>query len=566
MEFYPSCYNIAFIGKENKIWKTTDGGSNFKLLHEFGENENDQIKYIEISRSNPEVMYCNQSIADTYSGKLWKTTDSGITWESMILPDVNTRRMLLTLDPLNENNLWIAFPSSGNGKKIYKTIDGGLNWENLSTDIINNEEAHSIIEIGGTDGGVYYCTNYTVYYRNNTMDDWENVASGLPVFFNSNIARPFYRDGKLRIASYGKGIWESNLVEESSVIIPQPMVDKFNLNVICKSDSFYFDDYSIANHKGLKWKWEFPDGSPMESEIRNPTVFFESEGDHIAIMTLTDSLGNIYRDSLLVNVKFFEPALVLDEGFESGELSQGWFIESEENGGSWSIYDVGGYGNSDFSAFYNNFDFDAGGNSSDLRVKTKLKKNTESTLFFDVAYAQYGYPYTDSLEVLISLDCGLSFDSLYRKGGKDLQTHSSLQDGFYPSENDWRTDTIILPTFDEETEVVFAFRNFGHWGNNLFLDNINVNGISVETYEPDLGNIAIYPNPVGCDDFFNLKTDGDQYNVIIYDIKGNKIYNQIIDKEINTIKLPEGIKSGQYIINIEGKYIISNRKLIVLGE
>ncbi|MEZ4907594.1 MAG: hypothetical protein R2771_08155 [Saprospiraceae bacterium] len=137
MEFYPSCYNIAFIGKDNKIWETNDGGSNFKLLYEFGTNESNQIKYIEISRSNPDVMYCSQYISESYSGKLWKTTDGGISWESLVLPDANTRRILLTLDPLNENNLWVAFPSSGNGKKIYKTTDGGNSWENLSTEALD---------------------------------------------------------------------------------------------------------------------------------------------------------------------------------------------------------------------------------------------------------------------------------------------------------------------------------------------------------------------------------------------------------------------------------------------
>ncbi|MEZ4907596.1 MAG: hypothetical protein R2771_08165 [Saprospiraceae bacterium] len=68
-------------------------------------------------------------------------------------------------------------------------------------------------------------------------------------------------------------------------------------------------------------------------------------------MTITDSVGNDYVDSLLVNVHYFEPSFTVNEGFEIREFSDGWYNESEENGGNWSVYDVGGYGTSDFSAF-----------------------------------------------------------------------------------------------------------------------------------------------------------------------------------------------------------------------
>ncbi|MEZ4907595.1 MAG: hypothetical protein R2771_08160 [Saprospiraceae bacterium] len=139
------------------------------------------------------------------------------------------------------------------------------------------ERSHSIVCIGGTDGGVYYCTNFTVYYRNNNMEDWEITANGLPTFFSSNIAKPFYRDGKLRIASYGKGIWETELEEAPTTIIPQAMVDKLDVEVICNVDSFYFDDFSMVNHNGISWQWEFPDGSPSISNLRNPTTFDSEE-------------------------------------------------------------------------------------------------------------------------------------------------------------------------------------------------------------------------------------------------------------------------------------------------
>ncbi|MEZ4907597.1 MAG: hypothetical protein R2771_08170 [Saprospiraceae bacterium] len=41
-------------------------------------------------------------------------------------------------------------------------------------------------------------------------------------------------------------------------------------------------------------------------------------------------------------------------------------------------------------------------------MKTKLDQNSNSKLIFDVAYAQYGYPYTDTLGSIVL--CGLWYE------------------------------------------------------------------------------------------------------------------------------------------------------------
>ena len=98
---------------------------------------------------------------------------------------------------------------------IYKSIDGGNTWSNLTTPTIQNERARWINLAYGTDGGIYYASNNTIFYRNNSMADWEDYGDGLPVQCNVNKAIPFYRDGKIRIASYGKRIWESPCMKQT---------------------------------------------------------------------------------------------------------------------------------------------------------------------------------------------------------------------------------------------------------------------------------------------------------------------------------------------------------------
>ncbi|MFN6076272.1 MAG: hypothetical protein ACK46Y_11955, partial [Fluviicola sp.] len=48
MEFHPNCYNIAYVGKNADLWKTTDGGGSFQLLHNFSASTNANIAHIEV--------------------------------------------------------------------------------------------------------------------------------------------------------------------------------------------------------------------------------------------------------------------------------------------------------------------------------------------------------------------------------------------------------------------------------------------------------------------------------------------------------------------------------------
>ena len=563
MEFYPSCYNIAYLGNENKLWKTTDGGSNFVLIGEFGKNTFDKINYIELSRSNPDVIYCNQQMKDGSNGILWKTVDGGIHWTNTSLPPGYSHRMLITLDFLDENRLWLAYPSGSNNEKIYKSEDGGQSWTNLSSDALNDQETHSIIHIAGTKGGVYYCTNTTVFYRNDEMPDWKIVANGLPAFFNSNIARPFYRDNKIRIASYGKGIWEAPLEEYPSAVIPQIMVDKLGANFICEIDSFYFDDFSTVPLDGTKWHWIFEGGSPPVSDKRNPSVLFESEGEHNVYKTLTDKNGNEYSDTLKINVKYFKADKMLNEGFEQGIIPEGWYYFSGVNGGTWTIADIGAYGNSDFSSVFRNYDYDASGGYSDLRVKTFVEGKSKSRLIFDVAYAEYGYPYTDTLEILVSEDCGKTFSTIYKLGGQNLATHNNTDQSFVPDVEDWRTDTISMNDYTENTEIVLAFRNHGHWGNNLYIDNITINGNALSNHEIQNKMITFFPNPAKSGEIVTFYSGGEDYLLSIFDSDGKKLLSENISGDQKTLKMPLNLSPGSYMLNFKGGKLIANRKLIV---
>jgi photosystem II stability/assembly factor-like uncharacterized protein/PKD repeat protein len=291
IEFLPYCYNHFYLGRENKLWKTADGGRSFTLTGEFG-NEGQPVMQLEVSRSNPEVVYVYQRT--TFAGaRLLRTEDGGGTWSALEFPDgpASKRAGGLALNPEDPNDLWAYFAHNANdGVKVYHSLDGGQSWENATTALLDGHRIHTMLFQAGTDGTVYIGTDKAVFYRDETMVDWAFYNDGLPMRTNTNIFRPFYRDGKLRMGSYSNGAWEAPLVQPSRLLV-QPTVDK--LQAGCSRDTFYFDDYSVLRHEGASWSWSFDPAPAYVNDVqaRNPKVVFGTAGTYTASLTVTDGQG-----------------------------------------------------------------------------------------------------------------------------------------------------------------------------------------------------------------------------------------------------------------------------------
>jgi photosystem II stability/assembly factor-like uncharacterized protein len=562
MEFHPNCYSVAYIGKDNAIWKTTDAGASFNLLYTFGTNTANQVKYIEVSSTNPNVIYLNQQPSSGSNGVLWKTLDGGVTWSQLNKPNGNSRRMLLSLNPINENELWIAYPDGANGFKVFKTSNSGQAWENWTSTTFNNESIQALNYIAGTDGGVYITTNRAVYYRNNsTLFQLDN--GGLPLFTSGNIFQPFYRDGKMRMATYGKGIWESNFSEQPTQVIARAMVDKLSQEVVCGIDSFYFDDHSFLNHTNASWNWIFPTGNPSSSNLRNPAIYFSQEGVHLAILQITDGNGNSDVDSIQVSVNFLNLPTSVSEGFEGAFLPSGWSVENQNNDAQWSLSSsAGGYGNSTKSAIFDNYNNDSQGNKDDLIMNFNPSAiANHSFLKFDVAYARWGSGYSDTLQVLASTDCGESYQSLYLKGGTYLATTPDNQSFYIPSASEWRTDSIDLAAFSNETNLQLAFRNIGRYGNAVYLDNINIGDFAhIEENEND--EPIVYPNPVRAGEAITIQFRG-EFNAFLVDQKGSKIQIHKGTDALNLL-ISENCTAGLYTLQIQTPTRIWNERIAVI--
>jgi hypothetical protein len=163
------------------------------------------------------------------------------------------------------------------------------------------------------------------------------------------------------------------------------------------------------------------------------------------------------------------------------------------------------------SAWMRNRILDGKGAKDELYSPLIQISNVDSVfVLFDVAHVAAKYPGStgvnlDSLEVLLTKDCGKTFTSIYRKWGEDLQTTGPNFPGIYPATDligfvpqnrgQWRTDSINISSLTGSTGLFqLIFRNVNNFGNNTFLDNININPVTLPAKLKQQGYM-ISPNP-----------------------------------------------------------------------
>ncbi|RMG81492.1 MAG: T9SS C-terminal target domain-containing protein [Bacteroidetes bacterium] len=186
----------------------------------------------------------------------------------------------------------------------------------------------------------------------------------------------------------------------------------------------------------------------------------------------------------VVNYPLAAPVLEDLEGETGFPTNEGYFrvqVNPANDNFQWVIASgLSAYGMGDQCLWFNNFDGTNNANpfgSTDAIISPyfDLSGSNNTQLVFDVAYTNFDTTFSDTLLIFVSTGCSGNFDQLvYVKGGTDLATAPPSADFFIPTDQQWRTDTVDLTMFDGQPDLSIAFVNFSGWGNNLFLDNIQI--------------------------------------------------------------------------------------------
>lgn len=260
------------------------------------------------------------------------------------------------------------------------------------------------------------------------------------------------------------------------------------------------------------------------------------------------------------------------ESFESGGIPNTWTIT---NGGSGLTFTDTTVGYSSSNGVKLNWykipsgDIDIMGFPSISFVGA-----VSPAMTFDVAYCGYttSTPENDKLEVEVSSNCGITWTSIYNKAGNTLKTKAPQSSSFTPSgPTQWRNETVNLNAYVGQSGVLLRFKATSDYGNNLYLDNVNITGVSTTTgihTNQMVNSIKVYPNPLmdNADIEFNLATTAN-VTIAMYNMLGESVFSNELG-EMNsgrhTIKLDaQNLNAGIYFITLNAGSNKITRKVVI---
>ncbi|MEO0312312.1 MAG: hypothetical protein RIQ89_1969 [Bacteroidota bacterium] len=184
------------------------------------------------------------------------------------------------------------------------------------------------------------------------------------------------------------------------------------------------------------------------------------------------------------------------------------------------------------------------------------------SITFDLAHKRYSTSGTyanDNLKVLVSIDCGNTWTTVFNKTGAALATTTGVQTtAFTPTAAQWRNEVINLASYAGNPNVFVRFQGTSSFGNNVYVDNVNITVNTGISQPIALGGFNLYPNPTteATQVVFN-NTKAQDVAVQIYNALGEVVYNNNRSNvpagettlDINTSNLAAGVYQVKLSMN-----------------
>lgn len=275
----PNNSSIFYAGRQD-VFKSVNQGNSWSQLGSLGGGGD--VMVINAAPSNSNVIYAARATI------LYKTTDGGINWTNITsgIPTGSARITDIDIDNTNANNVYVTLSGYSAGNKVFYSTDGGLSWTNYSNGL-PNLPANCIVYKKNSAGAIYVGMDYGVYYRELSMSSFVPYNTGLPNVWVNDM-EIYYPTGKLRAATFGRGIWETDLYSQPGVA-PTAFFSTTS-NTICVGSSVSFFDAS--SNTPSSWSWTFTGGNPGTSTIKNPaSITYTALGSYPVTLVATNSVG-----------------------------------------------------------------------------------------------------------------------------------------------------------------------------------------------------------------------------------------------------------------------------------
>jgi hypothetical protein len=338
-------------------------------------------------------------------------------------------------------------------------------------------------------------------------------------------------------------------VECDSSINPFVKIQNWGQDTLTSVDIKYYLDNNAAST--FHWTGSLLTDSSVIVSLSAMSV---SSGSHIFTSYTTNPNNGTDQNSANDTSRFSfnvinaaQVTLPLIQGFENTAFPPAYWTISNN---IWHrVTSCSGFGNSTACAL---MPFWSNSHSDSLYSPYIDFTNATSPLYlsFDFAHAFYNTQYSDTLAVKISTDCGSSWTTLWIEGGAALGTApANTQTEFIPTNTQWRNVSINISAYIGIPKVQFEFEGLSGYGNDLYLDDINIDFTTGVSTIPTNQEIKVFPNPTsGIVSVIINNKKKDKANISIYDALGQRIINTSMNLfadnnqfELNLSDFPKGI-------------------------
>lgn len=268
----------------------------------------------------------------------------------------------------------------------------------------------------------------------------------------------------------------------------------------------------------IAWTGSLPIGGSAAINFANynKSITLTAGGNYVFTVYTKDPNGlndeNNLNDTTRINLTVFDPQPdPVKEGFEQTTFPPAnWSVASSGSAYTWER-NVRAANEKTASAWIRNYRFNSNNRVDDLYSPLVQVASPDSvSIRFDVAHSTGRFPGStgvplDTLELLLTTDCGKTFRSIYKKWGEDLTTVDKNFPSTFPATDtvgfvptspvQWRTEWVDVSKFvPANSRFQVVFRSTSNRGNNTFLDKIDISTVTLPARLKQNGYM-IAPNP-----------------------------------------------------------------------
>ncbi len=445
--------------------------------------------------------------------------------------------------------------------KIQVTIDCGATWEDIYSKTHTELETTEV----PTNQSISWTPTKNYHWRKESIDLSKYDGESSIAFRLKNISG---FGTKIMIDNFKIALRNNNRPVAKIVTkqIDQNICNNDVVTVAYRDESTGIDTSTM---------WYFEGGTPETSKNKNETVTYTSPGSYNVSLISKNKYGEDQK-TLKDIVKISAP---IRSGYTQ-DFSQefppiGWEIDNPDQRFTWERQTDIGNGDTYSMSIKNRANHRGSVDEIILSSFDMTSQNRNITSFsFDVAYTKFGDSNNDTLKVLGSTDCGITWETLYEKNHFELETVDipiEISREWIPSETShWRTENISLERYaDISSDLLIKFVNISGLGTQIWIDNIKT--LSGDENTPIKSNtigsnqITISPNPFKNSFTIHLekidhKTSG---TIDVLDISGKLILQKQFSNATQALKLGEELKEpGVYFVKIRSTQFTQCLKII----